>query len=105
MADTKETKTSKKGRESYSHAKADARKAKRREEAEIRQSDHDSLTVSEKIAKAKKRGGSVRELLRLTVVASRKPGIKVETEPVVEPKLVTKKVPKVSSFRKQQAKN
>jgi hypothetical protein len=58
---------SRKGREHYSHAKADARKNKRRDEAEDRQIEHDVLDTDDKIAKAKsRRGESKREIARLT---------------------------------------
>lgn len=64
---TSSTGEARKGRANYSHAKADARKHKRRDEAEDRQIEHDSLTPDEKIAKAKsRRGESKREIARLT---------------------------------------
>lgn len=49
----------------YSHAKADARRDKRRREAEARQRIYDKLTLEEKLALVKSRGGSKRELARL----------------------------------------
>ena len=56
-----------KGREQYTHAKADARKDLRREEAEDRQAAYDALSITAKIARAKsRRGESKRELLRLS---------------------------------------
>ena len=58
------TKTAHKGREFYSHAKADARKDKRREEAEARQSRYDGLTLKEKLASCIP-GGSKRQRDRL----------------------------------------
>ena len=64
---TSSTGESRKGREHYSHAKADARKDKRRDAAEDRQIEHDSLTTDEKLAKAKsRRGESKREVARLS---------------------------------------
>ena len=64
---TSSTGEARKGREHYSHAKADARKDKRRDEAEDRQFKHDGLTTDQKIAKAKsRRGESKREIARLT---------------------------------------
>lgn len=64
---TSSTGEARKGRANYSHAKADARKHKRRDEAEDRQIEHDSLTTSEKLAKAKsRRGESKREIARLS---------------------------------------
>ena len=50
----------------YTHRKADARKAERRDEAETRQAKYDALSAAEKIALATNRGGSKRELARLT---------------------------------------
>lgn len=58
------TKTARKGREFYSHAKADARKDKRREEADIRQAKYDALSLKEKIASCIP-GGSKRQLAKL----------------------------------------
>ena len=56
----------KKGRAHYSHDKADARKDKRRQEAEDRDFEHSKLTPTQKIAKAKsRRGESKREIARL----------------------------------------
>lgn len=60
-----------KRRESYSFAKQRARRNKRRIEAEARQREYDKLTKDQKIERAKLRGGSVRELIRLGV--NRKP--------------------------------
>jgi len=59
-------KTSKKGRESYSHAKADARRDKRRQEAEARQRTYDGLSIKARIALIKSRPGeSKRETARI----------------------------------------
>jgi hypothetical protein len=44
------TKAARKGREFYSHAKADARKDKRRDEADARQAKYDAMTTQAKIA-------------------------------------------------------
>lgn len=44
-------------------------KQQKRTEAEQRQAAHDALTTDEKIAKARQRGGSVKELRRLGVSA------------------------------------
>lgn len=66
-----ETKTEgRKGREKYSHAKADQRQDKRRQEAEARQRTYDKLTLKEKLALVKSRGGSKRELARLEKLQS-----------------------------------
>lgn len=83
------TESKKKGREHYSHAIADARLAKKRDEAEKRQLEHDSLTLKERIAKAtSRRGKSERELKRLNALLEKekeKAPPKVETtEPVTE---------------------
>ncbi len=59
-------KSVRKGREHYSHEKADQRKDKRRREAEARDFEHSKLTPNQKIAKAKsRRGESKREIARL----------------------------------------
>lgn len=68
----------------YSSAKLQAKRNRKREEALDRQAEHDTLTVEEKIAKARdRRGNSKRELARLNKEAPTK------TEPVK--KVATKK--------------
>lgn len=67
-----ETKTMKKGRDSYSSVKLLARRHKRRDEAFDRQSEHDTLTLKEKLDKCKFRakkgmGESKREVARLLI--------------------------------------
>lgn len=55
-----------KGREQYSHVKADAHRDKRREQADVRQSKYEALSIPAKIARAKsRRGDSKKELARL----------------------------------------
>ena len=55
-----------KKRGSYSHAKANARRNKRRQEAEARQREYDSLPISKRIKLAKSRpGDSKKEIARL----------------------------------------
>jgi len=77
------TKAANKGREHYSHAKADARKDKRRQEAESRQREYDALSVQGKIARAKSRPGeSKREVARLLAILST-PAKNTGTVPVV----------------------
>ncbi len=72
-----DTKTEgRKGREKYSHAKADARKDKRRQEAEARQRVYDGLSLKDKVALVTKRGGSKRELARLQAKLAPKPAAK-----------------------------
>ena len=51
---------------SYSHRKADARKRQKQDEADDRQAKYVSLSRAEKIALVTNRGGSKRELARLT---------------------------------------
>lgn len=68
--DTTNIKTNSKVRKVYTHAKADARQAKKNKEADIRQSKHDALTIAQKLAKAKARvakglGNCTREIARL----------------------------------------
>lgn len=77
-------KTSKKGRESYSHAKADARRDKRRQEAEARQHTYDGLSIKARIALVKSRPGeSKRELARLEALLA-KPAPKAEVKATVQ---------------------
>jgi hypothetical protein len=65
--DTNTEKKHSKVREHYSHEKANARKDKRRQEAEARQRHYNSLSTADKIALAKSRPGeSKREVARLT---------------------------------------
>ena len=104
MADTPKTEK-KKGRLGYLHAKADARKSKRQLEADQRQAKHDSLTIKEKIAKATKRGGSVRELKRLNELATKKPEPKAAPAPMVETKPAPKGTNQVSRYRQRRANN
>ena len=75
-----------KTRESYSHAILDAKKDKRRVEAESRQKAHSKLSTAEKIKKAKARmGESKRELARLEAqLATEKEAKKAAPKP--EPK-------------------
>lgn len=90
MADknTKVDATTRKGRESYTFVKQQARRNRRSEDAHARKLEHDSLTVTEKVAKAKsRRGNSVNEITRLTTVKKT-----VVTSPVVVPAVVTETV-------------
>lgn len=68
MANNEQT-PGRQGRTSYNSTKLWARRNKRSEEAAFRQTKHDSLTLKEKITKATKRGGSVKELARLNALA------------------------------------
>lgn len=49
----------------YSFAKQQARRDKRRQEAEARQAAYDKLTIAEKVTLAIQRGGSQKELAKL----------------------------------------
>jgi hypothetical protein len=50
----------------YSHRKADARKERKRDDAELRQSQYDALSLTEKIARVKSQpGNSKRQLAQL----------------------------------------
>ena len=61
-----ETKSTRRGRESYSSVIRNAKRKARQHAADDRQIDHDSLTLSERIEKAKsRRGESKREIARL----------------------------------------
>jgi len=61
---TEGTKSGKRGRENYSHAKADARNNRRRDEADSRQAKFDALTLAEKLATLIK-GGSKKQRAKL----------------------------------------
>jgi len=73
------TAVSRKGRDSYSHAKADARKARRRDEAEERQMRYDSLTTAEKL-KGLGPTGSNRQRKRLEVLLAKENAAKVQAK-------------------------
>lgn len=65
--DTNTEKKNSKVREHYSHEKADARKDKRRQEAEARNRHYQSLSTADKLKLAKSRPGeSKKEVARLT---------------------------------------
>ena len=111
MAEETKSKTGKKGREVYTHVKADARKEKRRVEADKRQARHDGLTLQEKIVKTIQRGGSVKERkkwVNALLVAEKevKATVKVEAK-AMPPKTVrtVKGEKRVSTYRKRVAKN
>ena len=75
------TKISHKGREHYSHAKADARKNRRRDEADDRQSKYDALSIKEKIASCIP-SGSKKQLARLILLQRQQsPAAPEMTEP------------------------
>lgn len=68
--DTNTEKKNSKARQVYSHAIADAKKDKRRQQAEDRQFKYDGLTLNQKLARAKARvaegfGNCAREIARL----------------------------------------
>lgn len=74
MSDNKnpnEVKTVKRGKTNgYSSATLNAKRNRKRSESEARQREHDSLTLNEKIEKARsRRGNSKSELARLMKVA------------------------------------
>lgn len=82
-----------KGREHYSHAKADAFKHKRRDEAEDRQIKYDVLTLKEKLATCVP-GGSKRQRARLEAAMAKevlKTPAKVVTAPVTTAAVSEKK--------------
>lgn len=93
MSDPIKHETKRPVRQHYSHAKADARKEKRRTEAEARQFKYDSLTTQQKFDLVVKRGGSARELARLSDQKKREkeakknpPKMEVPLPPVTEQK-------------------
>lgn len=90
------TKTTRKGREFYSHAKADARKDKRREEADARQARYDALSIKEKIASCVP-NGSKRQLAKLTAKLAKEP-VAMKVPSVEVPATAKKKV--VRKYRK-----
>ncbi len=61
--------TGRKGRTSYTFVKQGARRDKRRQDAEARQREYDALSVKDRINRVTARGGSVKELARLTKLA------------------------------------
>lgn len=63
--ETADSKVGKRGRDHYTHAKADARQAKRHDEAEERNAYYRELPLADKIKRVTKRGGSKKELTRL----------------------------------------
>ena len=69
--------------EGYTQLKNHAKQDRKRREAYARQDNYDSLTVTEKIALAVKRGGSVRELARLRKTYVKTVDIAPPAKPVV----------------------
>lgn len=83
--DTPKEKTTRKARQSYTHAKADARRDKRRQEAEARQRVYDGLSIKDRLALAKSRpGSSKREVARLEGLLAKKPEPKAEVVATVQ---------------------
>ena len=79
----------------YSHKIQDAMKERRRREAEDRKFEHDSLSLTEKVAKIKsRRGNSKRELDRLLLQVGPAPAPVVATVKTKSP-VATEKVRKV----------
>jgi hypothetical protein len=94
-----------KGRGNYSQAKSNAKRLLKQKQAEIRQAKYNALTLSEKVALVEKRGGSKRELARLT--APKKEKVVVQTPPTpapVAPPIVEKKEKKYSDKKYRKAK-
>jgi plasmid stability protein len=100
MADTKTETKVKKGRNKYCSVKLKARRHKRRDEAEARQALHDGLKTQEKINKAIHRGGSVRELKRLTALVLKEKEVKKAAPPVEPPKVVDSPKAKKAPYQK-----
>jgi hypothetical protein len=94
-------------KKSYAHAAyQQTRKDKRKQEAAARQRAHDLLTLEQKIELAKSRGGSKRELARLT--APPKPKTETPTQTVVvvkEAKPATPPKQKYKTSKRNQAFN
>jgi hypothetical protein len=89
----------------YSHKKADARKARKRAEAEARQAKYNVLSRPEKIALVTNRGGSQRELSRLTQPKAKVPVSQPSTTVAAEEKMpVGKRTPKSEVIRQAKAK-
>lgn len=73
------------GRKSYSHAKADARQDKRRQEADARERVYDGFTIVQKLALVKSRGGeSKREVARLNAHLATEKTPAVKQSPLTE---------------------
>ena len=94
-------KVSHKGRVVYSHAILDAKKDRRRQEAEARQRDHNMLTTAQKIKKAKARvGESKRELARLEARMATEKAPAVKSPPATEAQKAVKAVKRAKSAAK-----
>lgn len=109
MSDNKnsnETKTPKRGKTNgYNSATLHAKRNRKRQEAESRQREHDTLTLNEKIEKARsRRGESKREIARLmkmaeaagVTVKAQTPAAPVEAKPKAAKKAAKKATKKVA---------
>ena len=85
----------------YTQIKAHAKRNKKRQEAELRQSKYDALSQSEKIALVISRGGSQKELTRLTQLKAKQP---VQVPVVVEEIISPKRTPKSKVVRQAKSK-
>lgn len=77
------TKSARKGREHYSHTKADARKSLRRDQAEDRQAKYDALSLKEKLASLVP-DGSKRQRARLEAKLAAAKTAAVKQAPLTE---------------------
>lgn len=110
MSDNKnsnETKTVKRGKTNgYNSAHLHAKRNRKRQEAEARQQEHDTLTLNEKIEKARsRRGESKRELARLMKLAEAA-GVSIKpptpAAPEAKPKAAKKATKKVAKKKAAQ---
>jgi hypothetical protein len=91
----------------YSHRKADAKKVRKRQEAEERQAKYDALSLSDKIALVTNRGGSQKELARLTQPKAKpisRPSLSVEVAAPIEEKTPAKRTRKSEIIRQAKLK-
>lgn len=89
--DTSSIKTLRKGRDHYSHEKADARKALRRRQAEDRQFKYDGLTLKQKLATCIP-GGSLKQRARLEALIAAEKAPSSKTPPLTEAQKADKAV-------------
>ena len=90
----------------YKSFKMNAKRDRKRQEAEIRNEKHNALTTQQKIAKATKRGGSVRELARLNkalALEKKESEIKKATSPNPPTEAVSPSKPVVKKATKKKS--
>lgn len=89
------------GRKNYSHAKADARQDKRRQEADARERVYDGFTLPQKLALVKSRGGSKRELDRINALLALEKATAIKQPPLTEGQKAVKSVKRAKAAATQ----